>query len=110
MPAYDYRCNSCGQPFSLFYKTYKAYDDAAADRACPHCGSAQIVRVFDSVMVQTPGDRDFSRMSSNEMLSVLESGKSNEVAQLYQQTGGDQALSDPKMRKAAKKAGKTDTT
>lgn len=105
MPAYDYRCNSCAKPFTLFYRTYKAYDDAAAARACPHCGSQQIVRVFDRVTVQTPGDRDFSRMSSGEMLSVLEGGKKGEVEQLYRQTGADQALNDPKMRRAAKKAG-----
>ena len=30
MPAYDYRCNSCGRKSTLFYKSYKDYDAATA--------------------------------------------------------------------------------
>ncbi len=70
MPAYDYRCNSCGREVSLFYKSYKDYD--AATPTCPHCGSSDLERVINGVTLQT-GGRNYSGMSSQEMLSVLES-------------------------------------
>lgn len=85
MPDYDYRCNSCGNRFSLFYKTYADYDNA--NPQCPNCESAQLSRLITSVRVQTPS-RDYTRMNSNEMLSVLESGDSQQVGAMFEQIGG----------------------
>lgn len=85
MPSYDYRCNTCGARFSLFYKTYKDYDDAV--RTCPECGGQALSRLITGVAVQTP-TRDYTRMQSNEMLSVLESGDSRQVGEMFQQIGG----------------------
>jgi len=84
MPAYDYRCNSCGREVSLFYKSYKDYD--AATPTCPHCGSSDLERVINGVTLQT-GGRNYSGMSSQEMLSVLESGNKQEVNELFRQSG-----------------------
>ncbi len=86
MPAYDYRCNHCGRALSLFYKTYAAYD--AAEKTCPHCGSADLTRVITNVALQT-GEVNYRGMSSGEMLSVLEGGKRDEVDTLYRQVGAD---------------------
>jgi putative FmdB family regulatory protein len=85
MPSYDYRCKQCGTRFSLFYKTYADYD--AAERHCPNCNSIELSRLIDRVAVQTP-TRDYTRMSSNEMLSVFESGDSRQVGEMFQQVGG----------------------
>ena len=86
MPAYDYRCKRCGREFTLTYKTYKDYDQAA--RACPNCGSADLARLIKRIAIQSPA-RDFTRMSSDDMLSVLESGDSRQVGEMFRQVGGD---------------------
>ncbi|MCC6614720.1 MAG: zinc ribbon domain-containing protein [Anaerolineae bacterium] len=88
MPAYDYRCNSCGREVSLFYKSYKDYDDATP--TCPHCGSTDLERIITGVTLQT-GGRNYSGMSSQEMLSVLEGGNKQEVNELFRQSGQDAA-------------------
>lgn len=88
MPVYEYKCEDCGERFAMFYKTYADYD--AATPRCPACGSVDLARLITSVTVQKPS-RDYATMSSGEMLSVLESGDSRQVGEMFQQIGG----SDP---------------
>lgn len=93
MPAYDFRCQQCGEEFSLFYKTYAAYD--AATPTCPHCASVDLVRVIRRVNVQSPS-RDYTRMDAGDMLSVFESGDSKQVGKMFEQIGGtNPALAQP---------------
>lgn len=96
MPSYDYRCNSCGRPSTVFYKSYKDYETASAARAaaCSHCGSHDLTRVITRVAIPKPG-RGYSNMNSQEMLSVLEGGNSREVGDMFHEVGGDAAASDP---------------
>lgn len=96
MPVYEYRCNVCGRKAALFYKTYKDYDAASAGNThtCPHCGSHDLTRLISRVAIQKPS-RDFSRMDSGEMLSVLEGGDSREVGMMMHQLGQDEAVNDP---------------
>lgn len=96
MPSYDYRCNSCGRKSTHFYKSYKDYDAAAAAQSttCPHCGSTQLARVISRVAIPKPG-RNYSGMNSQDMLSVLESGDSRDVGDMFHEVGGDAALNDP---------------
>lgn len=101
MPAYDFRCNSCKRRVSLFYKTYKDYDAASeAGHVCPHCGSTNLTRIIGRVAVQRPS-RDFTKMSSDEMLSVLEGGDTREVGRMMHQLGQDEAIDDPMMQEVA---------
>lgn len=88
MPAYEYKCKKCENRFSLFYKTYAAYDAAVPE--CPVCGNGELARLITSVALQRPA-RDYTSMSSQDMLSVLESGESRQVGEMFQQIGG----SDP---------------
>lgn len=92
MPVYDYRCENCGQRFSLFYKSYAAYDQAEA--TCPECGSTALSRLITGVAIQKP-TRDYTRMDASEMLSVMESGDSRQVGEMFQQIGG----TDPQVGK-----------
>jgi putative FmdB family regulatory protein len=85
MPTYDYRCQDCGTRFSLFYKTYADYDEAVPQ--CPECKSSALSRLITSVRFSKPS-RDYSSMSSEEMLSVLDSGDSRQVGEMFQQIGG----------------------
>ena len=90
MPSYDFRCKNCRTKFTLSYKTYQDYD--TAERVCPKCGSAELSRLITRVAIQRP-TRDYSSMSSDEMLSVMESGDSRQVGEMFQQVGG----SDPSL-------------
>ncbi len=83
MPSYDYRCNNCGRPFALFYKSFKDYDPQA-EHTCPHCHSTDVARRIRRVAIQKPG-RDLSQLSAKEMLSVMNGGNSQEIGQLFQQ-------------------------
>jgi putative FmdB family regulatory protein len=101
MPSYDYRCNQCGRALTLFYKTYAAYD--AAEKTCSNCGSGDLTRVIANVTVQS-GEVNYRKMSSGEMLSVLEGGKRGEVETMYRQLGADpdKLANDAKKIKNAK--------
>ncbi|MEO8395817.1 MAG: FmdB family zinc ribbon protein [Chloroflexota bacterium] len=96
MPVYDYRCNVCGRKAALFYKSYKDYDAANASHAhtCPNCGSHELTRLISRVAIQKP-NQNYNKMSSNEMLSVLEGGDSREVGRMMHEVGQDEALGDP---------------
>jgi putative FmdB family regulatory protein len=85
MHQYDFRCKACDSRFTLFYKTYKDYD--AATPTCPNCQSTSLSRLIQRVAIQKP-QRDYTSMSSGEMLSVLESGDSRQVGEMFQQVGG----------------------
>ncbi len=85
MPVYDYRCKACGNRFALFYKTYADYDKAAP--TCAECGGAALDRLITGVALPKPA-RDFTKMSSGEMLSVFESGDSRQVGEMFEQVGG----------------------
>ena len=103
MPAYEYRCNACGRPVTLTYKSYAAYDEArAAGLTCPHCGAADLTRLISRVAVARPG-RDYGAMSSGEMLNVLEGGDTREIGRMFEQAGQDQAMNDPAMREVGER-------
>ncbi len=84
MPQYDYRCKRCRKRFALFYKTYALYD--AATPNCPNCGATELSRLITQVAIAKP-NRDYSRMSSGEMLSVLETGDEGQVGEMFRQVG-----------------------
>jgi putative FmdB family regulatory protein len=108
MPAYDFRCNACQRRVQLFYKTYNDYDAASQHgHQCPYCGSTDLTRVIGRVAVQRPS-RDYSKMDSNEMLSVLEGGDMREVGRMMHQLGQDEALNDPVMSEVASRLMKGD--
>ncbi|MEP7292236.1 MAG: zinc ribbon domain-containing protein [Chloroflexota bacterium] len=96
MPVYDYRCNACGRKTAFFYKTYKDYDAALSGhtQVCPHCGGRDLTRLISRVTIARPG-RDYAKMSSDEMLSVMEGGDGREMGQMMHQLGQDEAVSDP---------------
>jgi putative FmdB family regulatory protein len=91
MPSYDYRCNACGRQITLTYRTYQAYDEATP--TCPHCQSTDLTRLIGRVSVARPS-RNYSGMSSPEMLSVLEGGDSREVGAMFEQVGAGVPASD----------------
>ena len=96
MPQYSFRCRNCGTEFDRHFASVKQYSDAqdAAALHCPQCDSTDLSRVIRSVSVQA-SQPDYNRMSSSEMLTVLESGDSSAVEKMYRDVGAstpDQAL------------------
>jgi putative FmdB family regulatory protein len=85
MHSYDYRCKACKQEFTLSYKSYTDYDSATPQ--CPHCENSDLARLITRVAIQQPS-RDFTGMSANEMVSVMEAGDSRQVGEMFNQIGG----------------------
>ena len=106
MPAYDFRCTDCGEEFSLIYKSIKSYSEATP--TCPNCQSTDLQRIIREVNVQAP-TRDFTRMNSQEMLSVFESGDSKQVGQMFDQIGGTNPALGADYHEATKKLLKGET-
>ena len=88
MPEYDFRCEACAHRFTLRFKTYARYDAAAPH--CPACNSAELSRLITPVTI-AKANRDYRNMSSQEMLSVLESGEPGPVDEMFKQVGGGPA-------------------
>ena len=84
MPSYDFRCNTCGRSALLSYKSIKDYDSAT--HICPHCQSTDLTRVISKVAIARPS-RDYTGMSPQQMVKVMESGNSNEMGELFRQIG-----------------------
>ena len=89
MPQYDFRCDTCKHRFSLRFKTYALAD--AGERFCPQCNSDDVTRLISQVAIPR-SNRDFGKLSSREMLSVLESGDKRQVDDMFQQVGGGQSF------------------
>ena len=85
MPQYDFRCEACGHRFGRHFKSVAAY--AAATPVCPSCESADLARVISRVSIPQSG-RDYRKMDSGEMLSVLESGEKKQVDEMFRQVQG----------------------
>lgn len=82
MPEYEFRCEACAHRFSVRFKTYANYDSASTH--CPQCQSADLSRVISQVAIPK-SKRDYRSMSSQEMLSVLESGERSQVDEMFNQ-------------------------
>lgn len=86
MHDYDFRCKECRTRFTITVATYAEYD--ALTPVCPACGSTSVSRLITGVAIPRP-ERDFTQLSSNEMLNVFESGDSKQVGQMFQQFGDE---------------------
>lgn len=47
MPIYEYRCETCGESFSLLQKM----GTGATETTCPHCGSGKVVKQLSACAV-----------------------------------------------------------
>lgn len=90
MPQYEYRCQGCRIRFSVNIRTYAEYDSVAP--CCPECASSEASRIISNVSMPK-SNRDYSKMSSGDMLSVLESGQLSQTNELFKQVGAADALS-----------------
>ena len=47
MPIYAYRCESCGNEFDVFSKTFESKEEA-----CPHCGGKNTRRLLATPLIR----------------------------------------------------------
>ncbi len=52
MPLYEYRCESCGEPFSQ----RRAIEERDTDVVCPHCATTKVVRLMSSFAAFSHGE------------------------------------------------------
>ena len=64
-------------------------DYAASTPKCPACASQNVRRIISRVAI-SGGKRDYRKLSSNEMLSVLESGDKRQVETMFSQVTGSE--------------------
>ena len=88
MPEYDFRCEACAHHFSRRFKTYAMCESASL--RCPQCQSVDLRRLISQVAIPK-SRRDYRGMSSREMLSVLESGESGQVDEMFNQVAGSRS-------------------
>src|SRR5579884_2936951 len=53
MPVYEYRCQACGEIFSLLFQSYS---QAREQEPCSHCGSQQTHRIFSALSIVGKAD------------------------------------------------------
>ncbi|HLI09375.1 MAG TPA: zinc ribbon domain-containing protein [Ktedonobacteraceae bacterium] len=53
MPVYEYRCQACGEVFSLLFQSYS---QAREQEPCSHCGSQQTRRIFSALSIVGKAD------------------------------------------------------
>ena len=82
MPQYDFRCDACGCRFAMHFKSVADY--AESSPRCADCGSPALKRVISQVAIPQT-QRDYRKMSSGEMLNVLESGQKRQVDEMFRQ-------------------------
>ena len=86
MPAYDFHCNTCGRDLTLFYKTYRQYDEATP--TCTNCDSIDLTRIISGVNIgRGSSQHDYTKMDAQQMLGVFESGDSAAVGEMMKQVG-----------------------
>ena len=84
MPVYEYICDSCGKPFSLFL-SYADYDTAEVN--CPDCGSAEIRRKIRPIRVAV-GEKARLQQLSEEATGNDSSQMLGKVMRTIQQQSG----------------------
>lgn len=84
MPIYEYICENCRKPFSLFL-SYSDYDNAVI--SCPDCGSANIRRKIRPIRVTT-GEKARLQQLSEEAAGNDSSQMLGKVMRTIQQQSG----------------------
>lgn len=55
MPVYEYRCQTCGRRFSIFWRSFSAVEEGTA--VCTYCGSQKVDRLISRIRVLRSEDR-----------------------------------------------------
>ena len=90
MPFYEYICDKCEKPFTLFM-SYAEYDSAVV--ACPECGSENVRRKIRPIRVAV-GEKERLRQLSAEAAANDSSQMLGKVMRTIQEQSGRQLPPD----------------
>lgn len=85
MPYYDYRCQSCGRRLSLFYKTYRDYDQAV--HTCPHCQSTELTRLISRVVIGKSDEARVDNLTEEEVLANIDEDDPRSIGRFMRKMG-----------------------
>ena len=80
MPIYEYRCQSCKQKVSIFFRSFSAVDQDSA--RCPNCGSAEIKKLMPRIRVLRSGSATATDNDDNFDDSMLDDLDENDPKSL----------------------------
>ncbi len=63
MPIYEFRCNTCGQRFSEFFRSMSTAADGVKP-PCPHCAGTDTTRIVSLFAVHGPAGVDHQEIAA----------------------------------------------
>ena len=78
MPIYEYRCQSCSQRVSVFFRTFSASTDATP--TCSQCGSESLNRLISRPFIQ----KTWGRSLGMPDISMFDNADDNDPKQLQE--------------------------
>jgi len=76
MPIYEFRCQACGRPVSIFRRSISAPLNAA----CPHCGGSDLRRLVSRFAVVRGEDALLDGMDDDSLLAGVDESDPRSVA------------------------------
>jgi putative FmdB family regulatory protein len=76
MPIYEFRCQACGRPTSVFVRRI----GLEVEPTCPHCGSQAMERLISRVAVLRSEDEIFQGLSEDVSLDDVDDSDPKSVA------------------------------
>lgn len=84
MPIYEYYCPDCRRRVSLFFRTIRAAQEAAAS-VCPNCQETRLQRVQSRVAVLRTEDQRMDALANPAMLEGLQEDNPQAMAAMMRQ-------------------------
>jgi putative FmdB family regulatory protein len=85
MPIYEYRCASCGETSSHFFRSISV----ARDPACPHCGSTALARLVSKVAYVKPDAERIAGIDTSRILGSLDGSDPASFERWARRTGAE---------------------
>jgi putative FmdB family regulatory protein len=85
MPIYEYRCDDCGTPSSLFFRSM----GAATEPQCPECGSRRMSRLVSKVAYIKPDAERIAGLDTSRVLGGLDCNDPASFERWARRTGAE---------------------
>jgi putative FmdB family regulatory protein len=95
MPIYDYHCATCNRRVSLFFRSFRAAAEGAAQARCPICGGSTLERIISTPTLLRRGGARTAGVDAADAADprALDAEDPRTLAGLLRATG--QALDEP---------------
>ena len=83
MPIYEYRCGGCRRRVSLFVRGFVD----PPNKACPECGSGELLRLVSRVAVLKSGESQLEELSDPSAWSGIDENDPRGMAEMMRRMG-----------------------